>query len=384
MTKKIEAYTKECLPCLKYNVEKEGFHPARMISNNEPWNHIQIDLIGPLPVSEKEYTYILTVVDVCTNYTVLRALRNKDMETLARKLWKIFSEYGTAKIIQSDNGTEFVNQTIKTLTVLYGMDHRLSTAYHPRANGLVERRNKEVGKTLKKFTEGTYAAWQDWLPLVQISLNEAISQRTESAAFALMYGRKFNGFRDFSKVEEMEDWNNAFVEVKNDWSKFKKAVLPGLEKRVQEVKKKQEEKLNERKQLEELKPGTLVMTVDPTQASKWNPVYQGPYTVKERNQGGAYTLVNELDEEMLPRRTIEMLKPLQPSEKLKERVSKDKNYEVEFIVDHRKTKDGDEYLVKWKDYFESDNSWIKARDFNSQKPIKQYWARWKKQRKEQE
>ena len=105
--------------------------------------------------------------------------------------------------------------------------------------------------------------------------------------------------------------------------------------------------------------------------------------MKERNQGGAYTLVNELDEEMLPRRTIDMLKPLQSSEKLKERVSKDKNYEVEFIVDHRKTKDGDEYLVKWKDYFESDNSWIKASNFNSQKPIKQYWARWKKQRKKQ-
>ena len=385
MMKDIEAYTKECLPCLKYNVEKEGFHPAKSIVAKEPWDHIQIDLIGPLPVSERGHTYILTVVDVCTNFTVLRALKNKDMETIARKLWRIFSNFGTAKIIQSDNGAEFVNQVVKTLTMLYGIDHRLSTAYHPRANGLVERRNKEVSKTLKKFTEGTYAAWQDWLPLVQISLNEAISQRTGSAAFALMFGRKFNGFYDFSKVEEIEDWNGAFIEVKEEWNKFKDAVLPGLEKRVLEVKKSQEERLNERKQVEELKPGTLVMAIDPNKASKWDPVYQGPYTVKERNKGGAYTLINELGEEMLPRRTIEMLKPVQQSSKLADRAQSGSNYEVERVMDHRKTTNGDEYLVKWRNYFESDNSWVKASNFNNVKPIKEYWRKkreLKKQKKQ--
>ena len=39
-----------------------------------------MDLIGPLPVSVEGYTYILTIVDVLSTYTVLRALHNKSME----------------------------------------------------------------------------------------------------------------------------------------------------------------------------------------------------------------------------------------------------------------------------------------------------------------
>jgi hypothetical protein len=67
---------------------------------------------------------------------------------------------------------------------------------------------------LKKFTEGIYVVWQQWLPLVQISLNETISERTESIAFALIYNRRFNGFKDFNRVISTENWNKAFENIK--------------------------------------------------------------------------------------------------------------------------------------------------------------------------
>ena len=87
------------------------------------------------------------------------------------------------------------------MTVVYGIEHRLITAYHPSANGLVERMNREVSRMLKKYTKGTYAAWNLWILLVQLSVNESISQRTNSTPFSLMFGRKFNNFVDFSKID---------------------------------------------------------------------------------------------------------------------------------------------------------------------------------------
>jgi hypothetical protein len=69
----------------------------------------------------------------------------------------IFCEYGTPKILQSDNGLEFVNRVMKAMTIIHGIDHKLIIVYHSSANGQVERRNKEVSKALKKFTEGIYA-----------------------------------------------------------------------------------------------------------------------------------------------------------------------------------------------------------------------------------
>ena len=367
---------RRCQACLCYNIEKEGFHPAKSITAKLPWDHLQIDLIGPLPVSEEGYTYILTVVDVCTAYTVIRALKNKEMETVAQQLWMIFCEYGTPKIMQSDNGLEFVNRVMKAMTVIHGIDHRLITAYHPSANGQVERRNKEVSKALKKFTEGTYAAWQQWLPLVQISLNEAISERTGSAAFALMYNRRFNEFRDFSKIDSTENWDKSLEDVKDSWKEFKDAILPGIEMRTNQTKQKQEERLNERKQFETLKSGTKVMVLDQHRSSKWEPIYEGPYEIVRQDQGGAYVLKDELGEIMEPKRTIEMLKPIE-DESTTIKDNRD-SFEIEKLLDHKLTKDGYEYLVKWKGYSEKDNSWVKAKDFNGQKMLVKYWRGKKK------
>lgn len=52
-------------------------------------------------------------------------------------------EYGTPKIIQSDNGMEFANQLISELMNLHGIEQQLITAYNLQANGLVERTNQE-------------------------------------------------------------------------------------------------------------------------------------------------------------------------------------------------------------------------------------------------
>ena len=47
-----------------------------------PWNHFQIDLIGLLPVFKNTFCYILTVIDVMTGYTVLRAFSLKYMHDI--------------------------------------------------------------------------------------------------------------------------------------------------------------------------------------------------------------------------------------------------------------------------------------------------------------
>ena len=73
---------------------------------------------------------------------------------------------------------------------------------------------------LKKYTEGAYASWDEWIPLIQLGLNEGINSRTGSAAFALMFNRKFNGFRDFSNVKIASDFDKSFIQVKDDWNKF--------------------------------------------------------------------------------------------------------------------------------------------------------------------
>ena len=81
---------------------------------------------------------------------VLKVLKNKDEYSVARALWEIFAFLGLPTIIQSDNGTEFVNKVLEVFVELHGIDHRLIAAHHLRANGFVERNNFDIQQIFKK------------------------------------------------------------------------------------------------------------------------------------------------------------------------------------------------------------------------------------------
>ena len=65
----------------------------------------------PLLTLSEGYTQSLMLVDVMLGYTILHALKTKDMEDTARALWGIFTEIGIPKNFQLDNGLQ-VNQLV--------------------------------------------------------------------------------------------------------------------------------------------------------------------------------------------------------------------------------------------------------------------------------
>ena len=122
------------------------------------------------------------------------------MVEVASVLWSIFADYGLPKIMQSDNGTEFVNRVMSALTETYGIEHRLITAYHPQANGAVERMNGTIQRMLRKHLNAADNRWHAWLPFIQLAINATISTLTGSAPFALMFNCTLNCFADFTDV----------------------------------------------------------------------------------------------------------------------------------------------------------------------------------------
>ena len=83
-----------CDACIRFNVTKSGFHPFTPITAIGPGDHFQIDLSTHLPPSSDGYTTLLAVIDVYTGFVNIRAMKNSEMETVARKLWKIFCLIG--------------------------------------------------------------------------------------------------------------------------------------------------------------------------------------------------------------------------------------------------------------------------------------------------
>ena len=85
------------------------------------------------------------MIDLFSRFIFLRAFVDKSAESVAKALFAIFCEYGHPRILQSDNGTEFVNHLMSNLTAFYSWSHRKVVPYHSQANGAVER---AVGTTV--------------------------------------------------------------------------------------------------------------------------------------------------------------------------------------------------------------------------------------------
>lgn len=186
--------TSQCKECLRFNIVKHGYHPLSPISADTPFEHVAIDLAGPFATSTRNNHYLFVLVDVHSRFTVLRALPDKSMNTIAETLIEIFCNFGFPKIVQSDNGTEFVNKVIKHLTSTAMIDHRLVTPYHPRANGLAERYVQTATRLIKKLVHGVKKEWDDHIPFIQYAINIKTATIHNSTPFTVMFGRKHNAF----------------------------------------------------------------------------------------------------------------------------------------------------------------------------------------------
>jgi len=88
-------YVDRCRICCAYNVTRQGFHAITHTTAKFPMDHIALDL-AEVETSISGYKYILVIIDICTKFVVLRALRDKSATTIAQELWKIFALLGVS------------------------------------------------------------------------------------------------------------------------------------------------------------------------------------------------------------------------------------------------------------------------------------------------
>jgi transposase InsO family protein len=125
--------------------------PIKSNAVNERWGMDLIDMS-----IQNTHRYIMSVVDNFSGYLFTRRLNNRNAATIRDALQNIINtplpngSGGTyPHIMQSDNGGEFDNATMTAFLQANNIRRILSTSYHPRSNGKVERFNREIRKKIK-------------------------------------------------------------------------------------------------------------------------------------------------------------------------------------------------------------------------------------------
>ena len=101
------------------------------------FERVAMDLLDVSVISAKGYKYILVVCDYFTKYTEAYPLKDKTARSVADALMDIWlPRYGFPLFLHSDQGKEFDNAMIHTLSELLGTVKTKTTPYHPRKRTL--------------------------------------------------------------------------------------------------------------------------------------------------------------------------------------------------------------------------------------------------------
>eukprot|EP00731_Ephydatia_muelleri_P032772 Em0024g316a len=188
MVKDVVSLLSKCDVCQCMNRKlTTGVHELHPIPVKAPWYMVGIDFIGPLsPVAKDGSRYILTISDYFTKWVEVVPTVNRMASTVASSLFKIFMRMGLPRVLLSDNGSEFCNALNDQLSEMLGIKRRLTTPYHPQANGLDERFNQTLQNMLVKYVD----MWSHYLDTCAFAYNTSRHDSTKYTPFMLMFGRR--------------------------------------------------------------------------------------------------------------------------------------------------------------------------------------------------
>ncbi len=127
--------------------------------------------MGPL-LSSPGYTYIFTIVDRTTRWPEAVPLSATAAADCAQALLVGWMRcFGVPSTITSNRGPQFTSSLRAALCNLLSIKHSPTTAYHPQANGLVERFHWRLKDALRPRAAGP--AWAAHLPWVMLGIRTA-------------------------------------------------------------------------------------------------------------------------------------------------------------------------------------------------------------------
>lgn len=158
---------------------------------SRPFQVISMDLVGPLPPSKKQNTFLFVITCCFSKYCLLFPIRRATSEILAKILEdNIFLVHGIPSTVLMDNGKQFVSNVMKQLFERYSIPNvRYTPKYTPQVN-TVERYNQTIMNTVASFVGKDHRLWDSNIPKIQFAINSSVNETTGFTPSFLVYGRE--------------------------------------------------------------------------------------------------------------------------------------------------------------------------------------------------
>lgn len=202
-------WARACLQCQRAKITRHISAPiGKFAATSARFEHIHVDLVGPLPVS-RGFRYLLTCVDRYSRWPEAFPTENIEASTVARIIFEGWvARFGSPLRITTDQGRQFESKLFKELNRLLGTNHFRTTAYHPAANGLVERLHRQLKAALRCHDN---VHWTESLPAVLLGIRTAWREDLKATAAELIYGEPIRLPGEFFVSSDTEIDSSEFV-----------------------------------------------------------------------------------------------------------------------------------------------------------------------------
>ena len=336
-----------------------------------PWKSISCDFVVDLP-SSKGYDSLLVFVDRFTKMChLIPCLKSINAPEFARLFFdNVFRFHGLPDSIVSDRGSLFTSRFWTSLSKILKMKGKMSTSFHPQTDGQTERMNQTIEQYIRMFCNYRQDNWADLLTLAEFSYNNAKQASTKLSPFFANYA-----FHPTVRplISPPQSSLNLAPPTVEDLVERLKNVHEQLVDVLTSAQNQQAKYYDAKHKPLYLSVGdkvwllsTNIRTTRPSKKLDWKRL--GPFTITAKIGLQAYrlqlppsmkihptfhaSLLEPYKESTLPLRTQPPPPPIEMDD--------GDEWEVEEILDSKFIRRKLYYLVKWKGFPISDNSWEPA------------------------
>jgi len=165
----VKQWVTECLPCQQSKIHRHVKRPLEELPfPTQRFTRVHIDIVGPLEMSNAgNYRYVVTIIDAYTRWMEVVPVSEITAEVVCKAfLFNWVARFGPPLYLISDRGTQFISELLMNFNRILGIHQIRTSAYNPKANGLVER----LHRCLKASLRARGGHWLEQLPFVLLGL----------------------------------------------------------------------------------------------------------------------------------------------------------------------------------------------------------------------
>jgi transposase InsO family protein len=362
MTNFIRDYINTCDICQrtkkrrhkKYGLLKPLPIPSR------PWLSTSIDFVTGLPKTKTGFDSILVVVDRFSKMVHLFSCHSTDTaEDIAKLFLKVIALHGVPETLISDRDSKFISHFWQSLFKRIGTKLKMSTSFHPQTDGQTERANQVMEQVLRAYVSYDQKDWEELLPLVEFSINNTISASTGQTPYYTNFG-----YHPRVPSSVMGNDLDTRSPLAADFHERLAKLQEDVAKRIHEAQARQKRLADQNRSEYTFNKGDLVLLSTQNLAvrrpsKKLDHTFVGPFKILEVISSVAYRLELPSTWKIHDIFHVSLLEPYHTSDAYPNRtlpppppelIDGEDEYEVEKILDKRRSNGRFEYLVKWVGY----------------------------------